>query len=74
MLSFFLHFYKQLCIISVAVQLNKEAYYQMSIHSFFSVSLFHRAFKFTIYNGPTNTLVCNKILIQMSHSKTHFNQ
>jgi hypothetical protein len=23
-----------------------------------------------IYNGPTNALVCNKILIQMSHTKT----
>jgi hypothetical protein len=27
-------------------------------------------FKETIYNGPTNALVCNKILIQMSHIKT----
>jgi hypothetical protein len=33
-------------------------------------SLFHRAFQFTIYNGPTNALVCNKTLIQMSHTKT----
>jgi hypothetical protein len=33
-------------------------------------SLFRRAFQFTIYNGPTNALVCNKILIQMSHIKT----
>jgi hypothetical protein len=24
----------------------------------------------TIYNGPTNALVRNKILIQMSHTKT----
>jgi hypothetical protein len=24
-----------------------------------------------IYNGPTNALVCNKTLIQMSHTKTH---
>jgi hypothetical protein len=24
----------------------------------------------TIYNGPTNVLVCNKILIQLSHTKT----
>jgi hypothetical protein len=24
----------------------------------------------TIYNGPTNALVCNKTLIQMSHTKT----
>jgi hypothetical protein len=31
------------------------------------VSLFHRAFQFTIYNGPTNALVCIKTLIQMSH-------
>jgi hypothetical protein len=23
-----------------------------------------------IYNGPTNALVCNKTLIQMSHTKT----
>jgi hypothetical protein len=25
---------------------------------------------YTIYNGPTNALVCNKTLIQMSHTKT----
>jgi hypothetical protein len=24
----------------------------------------------SIYNGPTNTLACNKTLIQMSHIKT----
>jgi hypothetical protein len=35
-----------------------------------SISLFHRAFQFTIYNGPTNALFCNKTLIQMSHTKT----
>jgi hypothetical protein len=29
----------------------------------------HRA-QNTIYNGPTNALVCNKTLIQMSHTKT----
>jgi hypothetical protein len=29
----------------------------------------HRA-QNTIYNGPTNALVCNKTLIQMSHIKT----
>jgi hypothetical protein len=34
------------------------------------ISLFHRAFQFTIYNGPTNALVCNKTLIQMSHTRT----
>jgi hypothetical protein len=33
-------------------------------------SLFHRAFQFTIYNGPTNALACNKTLSQMSHTKT----
>jgi hypothetical protein len=26
--------------------------------------------KVIIYNGPTNALVCNKTLIQMSHIKT----
>jgi hypothetical protein len=31
--------------------------------SSFSFSLFHRAFQFTIYNGPTNALVCIKTLI-----------
>jgi hypothetical protein len=41
---------------------NKQTYLQ--------ISLFHRAFQFTIYNGPTNELVCNKTLIQMSHTKT----
>jgi hypothetical protein len=34
------------------------------------VSLFHRAFQFTMCNGQTNALVCNKTLIQMSHIKT----
>jgi hypothetical protein len=34
------------------------------------ISLFHRAFQFTIYNGPTNAIVCNKTLIQMSQTKT----
>jgi hypothetical protein len=34
------------------------------------ISLFRRAFQFTIYNGPTNALACNKTLIQMSHTKT----
>jgi hypothetical protein len=34
------------------------------------VSLFHRAFQFAMYNGPTNVLVCNITLIQMSHTKT----
>jgi hypothetical protein len=33
-------------------------------------SLFHHAFQFNIYNGPTNALVCNKTLIQMSYTKT----
>jgi hypothetical protein len=37
---------------------------------YFFLSLSHRAFQFTIYNGPTNALVCNKTLIQMSHIKT----
>jgi hypothetical protein len=27
------------------------------------ISLFHRAFQFTKYNGPTNALVYNKTLI-----------
>jgi hypothetical protein len=35
-----------------------------------SISLFHRAFQFTMCNGQTNALVCNKTLIQMSHTKT----
>jgi hypothetical protein len=34
------------------------------------ISLFHRAFQFTMSNGPTNALVCNKTLIQMSQIKT----
>jgi hypothetical protein len=38
--------------------------------NYIAISLFHLAFQFTIYNGPTNALVCNKTLIQMSHTKT----
>jgi hypothetical protein len=34
------------------------------------ISPFHRAFQFTLYNGPTNALACNKTLIQMSQTKT----
>jgi hypothetical protein len=34
------------------------------------ISLFHHAFQFTMCNGPTNALECNKILIKMSHIKT----
>jgi hypothetical protein len=34
------------------------------------ISLFHHAFQFIIYNGLTNTLVCNKTSIQMSQTKT----
>jgi hypothetical protein len=33
-------------------------------------SLFHRAFQFTTYNGPTNATVCNKTLNQMPYTKT----
>jgi hypothetical protein len=33
------------------------------------LSMFHRAFQFTFCNGPTNALVCNKTLIQMSYTK-----
>jgi hypothetical protein len=36
---------------------------------YLQISLFHRAFQFTMCNGPTNALVCNKTLIQMSHIK-----
>jgi hypothetical protein len=35
-----------------------------------TISLFHRAFQFTMCNGPTNALICNKTLIQMSYIKT----
>jgi hypothetical protein len=38
-------------------------------HSVKLFLLFHCAFQFAIYNGPTNALVCNKTLIQMSHFK-----
>jgi hypothetical protein len=34
------------------------------------ISLFYRAFQFTMCNGPTNALVCNKTIIQMPHIKT----
>jgi hypothetical protein len=36
----------------------------------FEISLFNRAFQFTICNSPTNALVWNKTLIQMSQIKT----
>jgi hypothetical protein len=34
------------------------------------ISLFHRAFQFTMFNRPINAIVCNKTLIQMSYIKT----
>jgi hypothetical protein len=34
------------------------------------ISQFHHAFQITMCNRPTNALVCNKILIQMSYIKT----
>jgi hypothetical protein len=36
-------------------------------NSYEQISLFHHAFQFTICNCPTNELVCNKTLVQMSH-------
>jgi hypothetical protein len=41
-----------------------------SVNNICCISLFHRAFQFTMCNGPTNALVCNKALSQMSHIKT----
>jgi hypothetical protein len=43
---------------------------ETQIPNHFRISLFRRAFQFTMYNGPTNALVYNKTLIQMSHTKT----
>jgi hypothetical protein len=37
---------------------------------FRQISLLYREFQFTMSNVPTNALVCNKTLIQMSHIKT----
>jgi arginine exporter protein ArgO len=34
------------------------------------ISLFHRAFQFTMCFGPNNALVFNETLNQMSHIKT----
>jgi hypothetical protein len=39
-------------------------------YTYTRISLFHSTFQFTMCNGPTNALVCNKTLIQMSHIKT----
>jgi hypothetical protein len=44
--------------------------YATKINLVYGISLFHRAFQFTMCNGPTNALVCNTTLIQMSHIKT----
>jgi hypothetical protein len=48
----------------------KEVFQIVAVISIKLFSLFHREFEFTICNGPTNELVCNKTLIQMSHIKT----
>jgi hypothetical protein len=44
----------------------------MSDREFSDIQIFHHSGKgiTDIYNGPTNVLVCNKTLIQMSHTKT----
>jgi hypothetical protein len=49
----------------VSVSLSLLFYEQVKV-----ISLFRRAFQFTICNGTTNALVCNKTLIQMSYIKT----
>jgi hypothetical protein len=36
----------------------------------FYLQVGHKVIKFSIYNGPNNALVCNKTLIQMSHTNT----
>jgi hypothetical protein len=40
------------------------------MNSCVGISLFDREFQFTMCTVPTNALVCNKTLIQMSHIKT----
>jgi hypothetical protein len=44
--------------------------WKSNIKYYEGISMFRRAFQFTIYNGPTNALVCNTTLIRMSHIKT----
>jgi hypothetical protein len=45
-------------------------HFNFTVSPCISISLFHRAFQFTMCNGPNNALVCIKTLIQMSHIKT----
>jgi predicted O-linked N-acetylglucosamine transferase (SPINDLY family) len=52
---------------SVCKDKNTNSTFKQFLHTF---SLFHHAFQLTIHNGPTNALVCNEILIQMSQTKT----
>jgi hypothetical protein len=60
--------FKKKALFSVDVTNNKVRFL-INMHRYF-ISLFHRAFQFTMCNGRTIVLVCNKTLIQMSHIKT----
>jgi hypothetical protein len=55
--------------VCVHMHMSMEPHFIASVTPW-PISLFRRAFQFTTCNGPTNALVCNKTLIQMSHIKT----
>jgi hypothetical protein len=52
-----------MCLCNFSAYLNKTFAVEPNTH-------FVKGCELSIYNGPTNALVCNKTLIQMSHTKT----
>jgi hypothetical protein len=48
---------------TLLLRYENALYYVLSKTLKGTISLFHRAFQFTKYNGPTNALVYNKKLI-----------
>jgi hypothetical protein len=61
---------KGLCLLRLVVRRKKTKVRKTTYIFVFRISLSHRAFQFTMCNGPTNAHVRNKTLIQMSHIKT----
>jgi hypothetical protein len=61
-----------IAVFSILIIDNSKSAVSLTIQMQFAT--FPRSWKnndlFSVYNGPTNALICNKTLIQMSHTKT----
>jgi hypothetical protein len=59
----FYEFVKLVHLVGFIIEKLVRMHGHTDIKFIYRISLFHRAFQFTMCNGPTNALVCNKILI-----------